>query len=147
MSTPAAYRIVRPLSLGVTLLLFAQWPLRESGLGAAAVLANDSAQLMFALYLAAALGWAERRGAQVTLHPGGRRSRGLRVAGALLPLPWCAWLAVTSAAPAWRAVLSLEHFPESFSPGYFLIRTAALVLALVLGAECLRAARQALRGG
>ena len=73
------------------------------------------------------------------MHPAPVASRGV----ALLVLPWCAWLVMTGAAPAWRALLSLEHFPESFNPGYFVLRAAPLLLAGLLVWESVRAWRRA----
>lgn len=127
----------RPLGLAVTLLLFAQWPLRVVQ-GGVAVLANDVAQVLFALYVCAAIPWARRTDAHVSLldaqHP---RRRSWKRGADLLLLPWCAWLLLSAWAPAWQALASLERFPDSMNPGYFLIKLAVPLMAAWLGASAL----------
>lgn len=143
---PWIYRGAQPLALGVTLLLFAQWPLREAGAGGGAYLANDLAQVMFALYVSVAVSFASLRNAHVATHPQAMgASRWRRIGAALLPLPWCLWLVLAAAAPGWRALLALERFPESFNPGYFLIRAAPLLLGGLLAGQSLLALRRAWR--
>ena len=71
LTTSLVLRVAQWLALAVALLLFAQWPLRELA-GAGALLANDIAQMLFALYVSLAVGHASRRDA----HAGApRRSR------------------------------------------------------------------------
>jgi hypothetical protein len=141
---PAVYRLAMPLALAVVFLLFAQWPLRE--LSGGGVLANDIAQLLFALYVAVAVPWASVRGAHLTAHPEAlARARWRRIGAALVPLPWCAWVLVAAAAPTWQSVRTAESFPESFSPGYFLIRVALMLLAALLAWQCARELRAARR--
>ena len=139
------YRAASFLALGVGLLLFAQWPLRDL-VGAGSLLANDVAQILFALYVAFAVPYASARGAHIAAHPEAlQRARWRRVGDALAPLPWCLWLLVTSAAPVWQALLALEGFPETFNPGYFLIKAAMLLLGALLALQCLRGLRMPLR--
>jgi hypothetical protein len=53
---------------------------------------------------------------------------------------------VALAAPvAWRSVQALEGFPESLNPGYFIIKLALLLLALLLAAQALLDLARALR--
>jgi hypothetical protein len=130
----------------VALLLFAQWPLRDL-VGAGSLLANDAAQCLFAIYVALAVAHASRCGSHIAAHPHAlERARWRRVGAALLPLPWCGWLLAASTRPVWASVASLESFPESFNPGYFLVKLALIVLALSLLAQCMRELRTAWRG-
>lgn len=138
-------RGARPLALAVTLLLFAQWPLRDA-IGAGSLLANDIAQILFAIYVAVAVPYASARGAHLVAAPEhASRSRARQVVGALVPLPWCLWLLAAGAAPAWRSLRQFERFPETFSAGYFLIKLAVLLLGVLLALQCLRDARRAWR--
>lgn len=135
------YRLAMPLALVVTLLLFAQWPLRDL-VGAGALLANDIAQLLFALYVAVAMAWAGVRGAHLAAHPEAlQRTRWRRIGAALAPLPWCAWILVTAAVPTWNSLRQAERFPESFNPGYFVVKLALMLLAALLAWQCLRELR------
>ena len=43
----------------------------------------------------------------------------------------------TIAPTAWRSALSLERFSETLNPGYFLIKVAALLLAVLALAQAL----------
>jgi hypothetical protein len=58
------------------------------------------------------------------------RGRVDRFGEAVLVGPWALFVVVTGAAPTWRSVASLEAFPDTFHPLYFLIRCAAWLLAL-----------------
>lgn len=130
------------LALPVSLLLFAQWPLRD-GVGAGALQANDLAQWLFALYVAVAVAHAGARGGHLVARPdlAARRPRAVRVGEALAVLPWSAYLLFTSVPPAWRSVVAAERFPESFSPGYFMVRVALVLLAALMAAQSLTALR------
>ena len=138
-SRPAlVYRLARPLALVVTVLLFVQWPLREMA-GSGALLVNDFAQLLFALYVAVALPWASVRQSHLAAHPEALgRARWRRIGAALAPLAWCAWVLVTAAVPSWNSLRQAESFPDSFNPGYFVIKIALLIMAALLAWQCLR---------
>jgi len=126
---------VRLLALPIAVLLWLQWPLRDLGLPGS-LLANDVAQAIFALYACACVAAAVRAQAHFVTHPRApSASRVVRCAGALVTLPWCVWVVVSSAGPAWRSVLQLEGFPETAHPGYFLIKLALLLLGLLLGVQ------------
>jgi TRAP-type C4-dicarboxylate transport system permease small subunit len=133
----AATVLAMSLGLGVALLLFAQWPLRDA-VGTGATQANDLAQWLFALYVAAAVVHAQRRGAHLVARPdlaqrGSPAVQGLRrVGGALCLLPWSLTLLVLSTPLAWRSLLALEGFPETSNPGYFMIKLALWLLAALL---------------
>lgn len=135
-------RGAQPLAIAVSALLLAQWPLRDL-VGGGSVLANDLAQVLFAIYVVVAVVHASARHAHLVAAPradGG--SRALRVVGALVPLPWCAWMLWAGTPLAWRSLIQLERFPETFSPGYFAVKAAMLLLGLLLAGQCLRDARR-----
>ena len=128
------------LALPVSLLLFAQWPLRDVA-GGQPQLANDSAQALFALYVALALRHALRRGQHlrapgwgVRLGPAARLrfERVGRIASAAVLLPWSAVLLWLGAPQIWQSLAQWERFPDTLHPGYFAIKLAVgLMLALV----------------
>ena len=125
------------LVLPVALLLFLQWPLREV-VGSWSREANDLGQWLFALYVAIALTAATRRRAHLAtdalshLYPEWVR-RVLALAVRLLAvLPWTAFILWSGSGIAIRSLRALESFPDTFNPGYFVIKVAAFVLALLL---------------
>jgi TRAP-type C4-dicarboxylate transport system permease small subunit len=129
----ACVRAGRWLALAVALLLFLQWPLRE-WIQAYSREANDLAQVLFAWYVALAVTAATRDRAHLavdalTAHRSPRwRSRLARVAAGLVLLPAALALLLASAAPVYRAVRVLEGFPETYNPGYFVLKLALVVL-------------------
>ena len=128
------------LVLPVTLLLFLQWPLRDL-LHRWSVQANDLAQWMFALYVAAAVTQATRRHTHLAIEGfshrfAPHRRTAIARAGALLAiLPWAGFLIATGLVPVWHAVRGLEAFPETGDPGYFLVKAAMLLLAVLLAVQ------------
>ena len=129
----AAAALVLPL----TLLLFAQWPLRDI-VQAGSSQANDLAQVVFAFYMAVAVTAASIDGMHLAARHApdehGRPVRWRVRAVAACTLPWAAYLLWSSAPGVWQSVRQLERFEETLNPGYFLIRVALWVLAaLVLG--------------
>jgi len=136
--TRGASLLVLPLSV----LLFAQWPLRDL-VGAGSRQANDLAQWIFALYVALALRHTTRvRGHMATdalaaRYPRALRDGLLRWGPVLCVLPWAAFVLVSGAPTVWRSVLGLESFPETFNPLYFVIKVSAWLLALLTGLQTL----------
>ncbi|SEF31245.1 Tripartite ATP-independent transporter, DctQ component [Variovorax sp. YR750] len=135
-------RVAMTFAVAIALLLFAQWPLRDlAGSGNGPTQANDLAQWLFALYVAVALRHAGRRGAHLVARPdlaadnAGRRARLRRIGAALCVLPWALFLVFTAAAPVMRSVEALELFPDTFNPGYFMIKVALLLLAALLALQ------------
>jgi len=125
------------LALPIVTLLFLQWPLR-SLFGAYSREANDLGQWLFALYVAASITAATRAKTHLAAdalsrrYPDAWRQRLVR-AGALLGLiPWSIIVLVTSWKIAVNSTLALEHFPDTFNPGYFLIKIALWLLALLV---------------
>jgi len=132
----AAAWLVLPMSL----LLFLQWPLRDV-MQRFSREANDVAQVLFALFVSVALTHATRCRAHLaadTLAHGYRprtRTRLARLAALFVLVPWALFLLVAAWPSTVQSVLQLEGFPETFNAGYFLIRVALLLLALLVLAQ------------
>jgi TRAP-type mannitol/chloroaromatic compound transport system permease small subunit len=128
------------LVLPVSFLLFAQWPLRDQ-VHAYAIQANDLAQWMFALYVSVALTFATRERAHLATDAFARRyspetrSRIARLGGFLCVAPWSLFILLVSAPAVWQSVHGVEKFPETYDPGYFLIKVATWLLALLALAQ------------
>ena len=124
------------LVLPVSLLLFLQWPLREVAQRGARE-ANDLAQILFALYVSAAVTAATRDRAHLATDFFARRysapwKQGLwRAACVAILVPAACFVIWSGGHGAWMSLLQLERFPETFNPGYFVVRLAAIVLALL----------------
>jgi TRAP-type C4-dicarboxylate transport system permease small subunit len=135
------------LVLPVSLLLFAQWPLRDV-LHAYALQANDLAQWMFALYVSVALTFATRErthlAADALAHRYSQETRGriARIGGFLCVAPWSLFILVVSAPAVWQSIRGLERFPETYDPGYFIIKAAAWLLALLALAQAVLGVRR-----
>jgi len=135
------------LVLPVSLLLFLQWPLREL-LQAWSREANDLAQWLFALYVSVAITYATRRHAHLATdtlahrYPARWRARLARVAAAIVLLPWSVFLLYAAWPIVAQSVAQLESFPETYNPGYFVIKSA---VALLAGLVLIQALLQVLR--
>jgi TRAP-type C4-dicarboxylate transport system permease small subunit len=135
------------LVLPLSLLLFLQWPLRDV-LHAYAREANDLAQLLFASYVAIAISAATRAHAHLAADPLARRYPPAvrvaiaRLAAVLVVAPWSCFVLVAAWPSVRQSVVQLEAFPETFNPGYFVLRIALLLLvALTLVQAMLDAIR------
>jgi TRAP-type mannitol/chloroaromatic compound transport system permease small subunit len=141
------------LVLPVLVLLFAQWPLRDL-LRVYSREANDLGQIFFALYVAIALTAATRAGTHLAADALAR-SYPLRVRilivrlGALFGLlPWALFMLIAGRRIVLWSVLELELFPDTSNPGYFLIKLAMALLALLVIAQAiLDIARPKIPGG
>jgi TRAP-type mannitol/chloroaromatic compound transport system permease small subunit len=144
----ATCRLASLLTLGVTLLLFLQWPLRDA-IGSGSTQANDMAQGLFALYVACALRHAGVRRAHLVARPVLAPRTDLpswrAVGSAMCVLPWAVCVLGLSTPFVLRSVLMLERFPESYNAGYFVIKLALLLLAALLALQALLDLSQALR--
>jgi TRAP-type mannitol/chloroaromatic compound transport system permease small subunit len=124
------------LALPLSLLLFAQWPLREV-VQAGSREANDLGQLIFALYVVAAVGYASQKRAHLASDFMARHyreswRRRIEVAGILLfTMPWAAFLLREAFPIVMLSISQLERFPETYNPGYFVLKGALLLLALI----------------
>jgi TRAP-type C4-dicarboxylate transport system permease small subunit len=128
-----------PLAIAITLLLFAQWPLRDL-IGAGSTQANDLAQWLFAGYVAVSLRHATRQHAHLTARgdlaaasdpTAPQRNRWRAIGAALCLLPWAVYLLWADAPVAWQSLQLAERFPETNNPGYFMTHVALLLLALL----------------
>lgn len=138
-----AVRAAMWLALPMAALLFLQWPLREA-VGAWSREANDTAQILFAMYVAVAVTAATRGGAHVAsdtiaahYRPATRLSL-TRAASLLVLVPWAAFILVTAWPSTLQSVLQRESFPETYNPGYFVIRMALVLLAALVLLQALR---------
>jgi TRAP-type mannitol/chloroaromatic compound transport system permease small subunit len=125
--------LVVPLSL----LLFLQWPLRE-WVQAYSREANDLAQCLFALYVAVAITYASRRRAHLAAdalaqrYPERVRRWLARIASPLILAPWSLYVLYAAWPMVLQSVRQLESFPETFNPGYFVIKVALLLMTLLV---------------
>jgi TRAP-type mannitol/chloroaromatic compound transport system permease small subunit len=125
--------LVVPLSL----LLFLQWPLRDA-LGRYSREANDCAQILFAFYVTLAITYATRHRTHLAADSVARRFapatrvRLQRMASALVLIPWSSYLLYASASSITQSMMMFESFPETFNPGYWLIKLAFGVLAALV---------------
>lgn len=123
-------------------LLCAQWPLREL-VQAYSRQANDAAQVLFALVMAFAVAYAGVRGTHLVAGPALRAPRVAAIATAACVLPWALFMLWTMSVPVWQSLRTLEKFPDTLNPGYFMIRAAAWLLVLLV---LLQSAMRAWRG-
>jgi TRAP-type mannitol/chloroaromatic compound transport system permease small subunit len=126
----------RWLVLPVALILFLQWPLRDF-VRAYSRDANDLGQWIFALYVSLAMTFATRQRTHLAVDAVAQgysaRARGLlaRWGGFFCVAPWAFFMIWTIGPTAERSVMMLEKFPETYNQGYFLVKVAALLLAVL----------------
>ena len=132
----------RWLVLPVALVLFLQWPLRDF-VRAYPREANDLGQWIFALYVSLAMTFATRECTHLAVdalaHGYSARVREViaRWGGFLCVAPWAAFMVWTVWPTMQRSVLALEKFPDTNNFGYFLIKVAAVLLAVLALAQAL----------
>lgn len=128
------------LVLPIALLLFLQWPLRD-GIRAWSREANDLAQWLFALYVGFAVTHATRRGAHPAIDglnrhlPPIARDWIARLGQAVCVLPWAGFVLIVGAPAIWQSVRQMEAFPDTFNPGYFLLKLGVWTLAVPMFAQ------------
>jgi TRAP-type C4-dicarboxylate transport system permease small subunit len=128
------------LALPISLLLFLQWPLREL-VQAYSREANDIAQALFACYVSIAVTYATRRrvhlGSDILArrYPPRMRRQLHRAAGLLLIMPWALFVLWSGFGPIVTSIKALESFPETYNPGYFVVKGAVGLLALLALAQ------------
>src|SRR3954465_2364610 len=126
----------RWLVLPVALILFLQWPLRDFVQWGSRE-ANDLGQWIFALYVSLAVTFATRERAHLAVdaiahdYPLRVRAAIARWGGLLCVAPWSVFMLWALWPTALRSALGLEKFPDTLNFGYFLIKLAALLLALL----------------
>lgn len=133
------------LVLPLALLLFAQWPLRD-WLQAFSRQANDAAQIIFALYAAVAITAASISKSHLALAkhaPSAITSiaRWKRWLLLLCVAPWAVFLLWTAVPQMLASVAGLESFSEGLTPGYFVLRIALVLLALLVLVHAVDSAR------
>jgi TRAP-type C4-dicarboxylate transport system permease small subunit len=125
------------LVLPVSLLLFLQWPLRDLGIGYSRE-ANDLAQTLFALYVSVAITNATRRHSHLAAdvfalrYPPRLRRLLMRIASLVVLAPWALFILYASWPIVMQSVRQLESFPETYDPGYFIVKLALMLLALLV---------------
>ena len=126
----------RWLVLPVALILFLQWPLRDF-VRAFSREANDLGQWIFALYVSLAMTFATRERTHLAVdaiaHGFSARLRDgiARWGGFLCVAPWALFMIWTVGPTVQRSVMALERFPDTYNPGYFLVKVAALLPAVL----------------
>ncbi len=130
--TQAASLLVIPLAL----LLCAQWPLRD-GLHAFSSQANDLAQLVFGLYVSIAMAYATRTHSHLTpdvlarRYPAKLRAWLLRAVTLVIVVPWSGFIVYAACPMVWLSLQQWERFPDTFNPGYCILKLCVLLLALL----------------
>jgi TRAP-type mannitol/chloroaromatic compound transport system permease small subunit len=130
------------LVIPVVFLLFLQWPLRDV-FQAYSREANDLGQWIFALFMAAAVTAATRQRIHLSADTFAQRyppswRKSIARAGALLGLaPWAVFVLYASRQIVWMSFKQLESFPDTYNPGYFLVKLALWLLAALLLAQAI----------
>lgn len=129
------------LVLPLTVLLCVQWPLRD-WVQAYSRQANDVAQILFGVYTALAVTAASAAKTHLALvKPAQVATKNIAKWRAWCTLlcvgPWALFLLWTAAPQALASVRAREIFSEGLTPGYFLLRVALVLLALLVLAQSL----------
>ena len=130
------------LALPLILLLFLQWPLRDL-VRCCSREANDLGQVIFALYVAFSISAATRAGTHLAADTLAQRYRGrtrhrLKQFGSTLAiLPWAMFVVFASKTAVLSSALGLEAFPDTNNFGYFIIKAALWLMAVVIIAQAL----------
>ena len=56
---------------------------------------------------------------------------------AILLLPWLALVAWSEGPTAWQSMKLMEHFPETGSPGFFMMNVVMLVFVALVGLQAI----------
>jgi TRAP-type mannitol/chloroaromatic compound transport system permease small subunit len=125
------------LVIPLAFLLFAQWPLRDL-VHSYSREANDLAQCLFALYASIGITYATRMrshlAADALTHRYSPvvRTRLERTAALVVLLPWSIFMLYSMAPLVWQSVRQLERFAETYNPGYFILKLALALCALLV---------------
>lgn len=128
------------LALPLVVLLFLQWPLRDIVRGYSRE-ANDLAQVIFALFVAVSVTAATRAGTHLAADTLAQRyslktRHRLKQLGAALGLmPWAVFVLVAGKPIVLASALGLESFPDTGNPGYFIIKLALWLMAVMILAQ------------
>ena len=130
------------LALPLILLLFLQWPLRDFFRSYSRE-ANDFGQILFALFVAVSVTAATRAGTHLAADAVAQRyspraRQYIRKIGALAGLaPWALLILITSKSLVIYSLQLRETFPDTANPGYFIIKLALWIMALLILAQAL----------
>ena len=130
------------LALPLIVLLFLQWPLRDI-VRVYSREANDLGQIIFALFVAVSVTAATRAGTHLAAdtlaqrYSARTRHRLKRLGAALGLLPWALFVLFASKGIVLSSVLGLESFQDTNNPGYFIIKAALWLMAIVVIAQSL----------
>jgi TRAP-type mannitol/chloroaromatic compound transport system permease small subunit len=138
--------------LPVLALLFLQWPLRDLVHGYSRE-ANDLGQWLFALFIAVAVTAATRAQVHLSADSFARRytpelrHRIGRFGMAFVLVPWAVFVLVAIWPTVRSSLAALERFPDTGNPGYFVIKSAATLLAVLVLVQAVVTASGADREG
>jgi TRAP-type mannitol/chloroaromatic compound transport system permease small subunit len=130
------------LALPLILLLFLQWPLRDIVRGYSRE-ANDLGQIIFALFVAVSITAATRAGTHLAADTLAQRYSARtrhwlnRIGTAVSVLPWALFVMFAGTSFVVPSVLGLEAFADTDNPGYFVIKAALWIMAIVIIAQSL----------
>lgn len=131
--------VAKWLALPLIVLLFLQWPLRDFLHGYSRE-ANDLGQVAFALFVAVSVTAATRAGTHLAAdllaqrYSARTRRRFNQVGSAVGLLPWALFVLLAGKTTVFFSLRDLESFQDSGNPGYFLVKLALWVMAvLILG--------------
>jgi TRAP-type mannitol/chloroaromatic compound transport system permease small subunit len=130
------------LALPLIVLLFLQWPLRDI-LRSYSREANDLGQIIFALYVAFSISAATRAGTHLAAdtlaqrYSARTRHRLRQIGAGFALLPWALFVLFAGKAYVISSVLGLESFPDTNNPGYFIIKSALWIMAIMIIAQSL----------
>jgi TRAP-type mannitol/chloroaromatic compound transport system permease small subunit len=130
------------LVLPLIVLLFLQWPLRDVFRSYSRE-ANDFGQILFALFVAVSVTAATRAGTHLAADTVAQRyspraRHYIGKIGALVGLvPWALFILIASKSLVVYSLQLRETFPDTANPGYFLIKLALWIMALLILAQAL----------
>ena len=130
------------LAVPLIVLLFLQWPLRDV-VRLFSREANDLGQVVFAFFVAASVTAATRAKTHLAAdflarHYTARIRRRLHQFGTIAGLlPWALFVLIASRATVVSSLHDLEAFQDSGNPGYFLIKLALWVMAILIVGQSL----------
>jgi TRAP-type mannitol/chloroaromatic compound transport system permease small subunit len=134
--------VAKWLALPLIVLLFLQWPLRELFRGYSRE-ANDLGQLAFALFVAVSVTAATRAVTHLAADLLARRysprtrRRLDRIGNAVGLLPWALFILISARTTVFSSVRDLESFQDSGNPGYFLVKLALWLMAILVVCQSL----------
>jgi TRAP-type mannitol/chloroaromatic compound transport system permease small subunit len=130
------------VALPLILLLFLQWPLRDL-VRCCSREANDLGQVIFALYVAFSISAATRAGTHlaadtlVQRYSARTRHRLKQFGSTLAILPWALFVLFAGKTTVMSSVLGLEAFPDTNNFGYFIIKAALWIMAVMIIAQAM----------